>query len=138
MFGKLKDKVKINKKPDLSAAKEVAKKVSDGGPSKGLIILIVIVAIIVAAFLLAINFITDWLWFKEVGYVSVFIAKIVTQLKYGIPIAAILALLMGLYLHGLKRSYFKNIKSKEETNIREDVYKSIFQFSRFGQLYNEP
>ena len=138
MFGNLKDKVKINKKPDLSAAKEVAKKVSDGGPSKGLIILIVIVAIIVAAFLLAINFITEWLWFKEVGYVSVFIAKIVTQLKYGIPIAAILALLMGLYLHGLKRAYFKNIKSKEETNIKRlNLYTNLISivFGVFIAVY---
>ena len=46
-------------------------------------IVILIVVLVVIAFLLMINFITDWMWFREMGYTSVFLTKLTTQLKAG-------------------------------------------------------
>ena len=99
---------------------------------KGRAIALLILVLIIAGFLLGINFATYWLWFSEVGYVSVFITKIITQLKYGVPFALVLTILMGLYLHGLKRSYFKKIVSKEETNTKKlNLYTNLLSIA-FG------
>ena len=59
---------------------------------------LLILVLILGAFLLLINFITDWLWFKEVGYVSVFFTKLFTELKFGIPVFVVLTLLIYMYL----------------------------------------
>lgn len=111
----IKEKIKLAKKDK-----------SPNTKSKITVGLILILVLVVSAFLLGINFMTDWLWFSEVGYVSVFITKIVTKLKYGVPIALVLSVLMAFYLHGVKRGYFKNIKSREETNLKRlSLYTNI-------------
>lgn len=59
------------------------------GNTKGqrrLSVIVMFIVIIVALFLLLIDFITDWLWFKEMGYVSVFFTQLFTELKVGIPV----------------------------------------------------
>ena len=119
--------------PKLNVHKnETKKEKNSSGIKKGRAIALLVLVFIISAFLLAINFLTDWLWFSEVGYVSVFITKIVTQLKYGVPIALVLALLMALYLHGLKRGYFKRIVSKEETNLKKlNLYTNLISIA-FG------
>ncbi len=106
--------------PTFKVIKDKDIKNSAGTPKmkKGRAIALLILVVIIATFLLGINFATDWLWFNEVGYVRVFITKIVTQLQYGVPLGIILAVLMGLYLHGLKKTYFKKIVSREETNTK--------------------
>ena len=63
------------------------------------------IVIIIALFLLLINFITDWLWFREMGYVSVFLKQLVTELEVGIPVFIILTLLVNFYLRKLKKGY---------------------------------
>jgi uncharacterized membrane protein (UPF0182 family) len=48
---------------------------------------IAIAIVVVIALLFALTgFITDLLWFKELGYISVFLTKLFTQLKIGIPV----------------------------------------------------
>ena len=47
---------------------------------RGLILFIVIIAL-VAGFSQMINFVTDWLWFQEVGYQNVFFTTLFAQLK---------------------------------------------------------
>lgn len=81
--------------------------------AKGLIIAILIILLL---FLSLIGFITDFLWFKELGYVSVFLKKLMTQLKVGIPTFVIITFLAYVYLKFLKRGYFKKVKSTEATN----------------------
>ncbi len=81
-------------------------------------IIIALGIVIFSTFTLTINFFTDFLWFKEVDYLGVFFTKLVTQLKYGTPIFIVLLLLMWIYLRGLKKSYFKNIISNENTNVK--------------------
>lgn len=80
---------------------------------KGLIIVILLVIVL---FLALIGFITDFLWFKELGYVSVFLTKLFTQLKIGVPVFIVVTFLAYIYLKFLKRGYFKKVVSNEATN----------------------
>lgn len=77
------------------------------------------IVIIVALFLLLINFITDWLWFKEMGYVSVFFKQLFTELQVGIPVFVILTIIVNIYLKKLKKGYFAKIDSHEETDMKK-------------------
>lgn len=81
-------------------------------------IIVLIVVVVLAAFFLLINFITDWMWFGELGYTSVFFTELLTKLKFGVPAFVILTLLMWLYLTTLRRGYFRKIVSSEATNTR--------------------
>ena len=82
---------------------------------------LLIVAIVVVAgalFLSLVNFIGDFLWFKEMGYLDVFFKQLVTQLKVGIPTFVVISILLYLYLNLLRKGYFKKIASTEETNMK--------------------
>ncbi len=77
------------------------------------------IIIIVALFLLLINFITDWLWFKEMGYVSVFFKQLFTELKVGVPIFIVLTVIVNVYLKRLKKIIFAKIASNEATDMKK-------------------
>ena len=80
---------------------------------RGLTIMIIAVVMIVALFLALINFLTDLLWFIEMGYLSVFLTKLFTMLKIGIPAFIIISLLSFAYLKALKGGYYKKIESQD-------------------------
>ena len=82
-----------------------------------IIILIVVVAALL--FLTLVGFISDFMWFKEMGYVAVFFTQLVTQLKVGIPTFIIVTGLVMLYLHHLRKSYFAKIASSEATDMKK-------------------
>ena len=63
---------------------------SNAKGQRRLSVIVMFIVIILGLFLLLINFITDWLWFKEMGYVSVFFTQLFTELKVGIPIFVVL------------------------------------------------
>ncbi len=97
-------------------------------------IFLLVVVVIVALLVAMVNFITDWLWFKEMGYVSVFFTKLFTQLKFGLPALVVLTVLMNLYLRKLKKGYFAKIVSTEETNLKKlNMYTNILSIV-FGVL----
>ncbi|MEI3516193.1 MAG: UPF0182 family protein [Clostridia bacterium] len=96
----------------------------------GLKVLIVI-AVLVFLFLCLIGFITDFLWFKELDYVSVFLTKLLTQLKIGIPTFIVVTFLAYVYLKFLKRGYFKKVVSDEVTDHRR---LNIISWSLAGDL----
>lgn len=75
--------------------------------------LIAIVVAVMLVFLLLIGFLTDFLWFKELDYVSVFLTKLITQLTIGVPTFIVILLASYAYMKALKRGYFKNIESQE-------------------------
>lgn len=58
------------------------------------------------------DFLTDLLWFREVGYVSVFLTEIWTKVKLGIPTFIVIAMLMQLFLSLLKKSFLKKADYK--------------------------
>ena len=80
----------------------------------------VIILILVLAFsilMLGVNFFTDWIWFKEMGYVNVFFKQLTTELKVGIPMFLIVAVIVNIYLKRLKKGYFNKIVSDEITDM---------------------
>jgi hypothetical protein len=80
---------------------------------KGIILLAVVV---IGLFLALIGFLTDLLWFREMGYLSVFFKQIVTQLQIGIPLFVLLTAITLIFLKLLKRGYYKKVESNEEVN----------------------
>ena len=76
--------------------------------------LIIMIIVVAGALLVGLTgFLTDWLWFKDLGYTSVFWKKLLTQCEIAIPVFAIVTLLMRFYLKTLKAGYFKKIASHE-------------------------
>lgn len=91
----------------------MAKEKKKRRPLMGVIIAVVVIILI---FLSLIGFITDFLWFKELDYVSVFFTKLFTQIKIGVPVFVVITFLAYVYLKFLKRGYFKKIDSDEPVN----------------------
>lgn len=82
-------------------------------------IIILIVVVAASLFLTLVGFISDFMWFKEMGYVAVFFTQLVTQLKVGIPTFIIVTGLVTFYLHHLRKSYFAKIASSEATDMKK-------------------
>ena len=81
------------------------------GKLKKILLGIVITILILGALAgVLIGFYTDYLWFKDLGYVSVFFTKLLSQLKLGIPCFVILTLLIRLYLKFINGDYFKKME----------------------------
>ncbi len=51
------------------------------------------ILLLVVIFLALIGVITDYLWFVEIGYVSVFFTKLIAMLQIGIPTFAVIFVL---------------------------------------------
>ena len=85
---------------------------------KGASVLIMLVALFLCFIILMIGFITDWLWFKDLGYTSVFWKKLLTELEIGIPVFIVAGLLSRFYLSALKKGYFRKIESHEIPNTK--------------------
>ncbi len=69
--------------------------------------------ILIVVFIGLIGYITDFLWFKELGYLGVFFKKLFTQLKIGIPTFVIITLLAYLYFKFIKKGYYKKVIANE-------------------------
>lgn len=82
-------------------------------PKKGLSVVIALVAIVAALIAGCAGFITDWLWFKDLGYTAVFWKELVTKLELGVPVFIFFTLIVRFYLRTLKNGYFKKIESHE-------------------------
>jgi len=80
---------------------------------KRISIVILVVVVLLALFFSMITFITDFMWFQEMGYVDVFLKELTTQLTVGIPTFLVITGLVVIYLTHLKKSYFKKIVSSE-------------------------
>ncbi len=95
-----------NRLKSYNEKKEGARRV----PRAGKIILVIV---LIAAVLLALTtFITDILWFREVGYLSVFLKKPLTYLELGLPIFAVITALAYVYLRTMKKSYLDKKSDK--------------------------
>ncbi|MDD2620059.1 MAG: UPF0182 family protein [Syntrophomonadaceae bacterium] len=86
---------------------------------KGLIALIVTLVVLFGIAATFFGYITDFLWFRELGYTSVFFKQLFTQMKLGIPTFAVITLLSFLYLMGLKRGYYKRIETVDTVAVKE-------------------
>lgn len=64
------------------------------------------VLVLLAALIYALTgFLTDLMWFRETGYVSVFFTELWTKIKLGIPTVIVVALLMWAFLSALKKAF---------------------------------
>ncbi|MFA0815244.1 MAG: UPF0182 family protein [Anaerofustis sp.] len=70
----------------------------------GLKIVILIVILAVAAFVGLNEFYINILWFREVGYLQVFLKSLTTQLTMGVPLFLVLFLILSVYYKLLTRS----------------------------------
>jgi uncharacterized protein len=68
------------------------------------------------------DFITEYLWFKELGYTSVFFTEILTKIKLGVPIFLVLTVLAYIFLSILKRNF---LKRTELEIVDEESEKSL-------------
>lgn len=71
-----------------------------------------IVFILIASFGTILNFATDYLWFKEVGYTQVFLTKLLTQIKIAVPFFVVLTILLYIYLRTIKKDFYKKVNVK--------------------------
>ncbi len=80
----------------------------------GVIVLAAALLLIALFFGTIVSFITDYWWFKDLGYTQVFFKKLFTELKIAIPSFILITVLASLYLRSLKRSYLKKTETAEE------------------------
>ncbi len=81
--------------------------------SKKLKIAIGIIAVVLLLFTALIGYLTDFLWFKELGYVSVFFKQLTTQLKIGIPTFIVITFVSYIYFKFIKKTYYKKVISND-------------------------
>lgn len=91
----------------------------------GIGVIILILLIVFAGFSGLVGFITDFLWFKELGYTSVFFKKLFTQLQLGVPAFVVIMVLTYFYLRVLKRDYYKKIETVDSPSVSEKALNRI-------------
>ncbi|MDR0817426.1 MAG: UPF0182 family protein [Clostridiales Family XIII bacterium] len=81
-----------------------------------IITIVLIVAVVLIALIAGLaGFITDFLWFRDLGYTAVFWKKLLTMLKIGVPVFIVLSVLGIAYLKTLRKGYFKRTSVAEYT-----------------------
>ncbi len=95
-------------------------------------VIVILIFMILTSFNTIIDFITDYKWFLELGFDKVFLTKLMTQLKIGIPMFLITTILIYLYLMSIKKDYYKNVKSVHRT-VPE---KRINQIALLGGIFS--
>ena len=88
-------------------------------PRKGLSIIIMLIAIVICAIMMFVGYITDWMWFRDLGYTSVFWKKLLTEFEIFIPVFVVVGLLTRFYLRTLRNGYFRKIESHEIPNTKK-------------------
>ena len=78
---------------------------------------------IVCAVIALIGLITDFIWFKEIGYVSVMMKKIVTQIEIAVPVFIVMSLITFFYLKSVKKAYLKH--EDDDVEINHKMLKGI-------------
>ena len=84
---------------------------------RGLALIILIIVVILAVLGGLTKFITDWMWFGELGYTKVFWTEIKTEVIIWIPVMVVSMLLVRLYLKSLRNGYFRDVESHEIPDI---------------------
>ena len=87
-------------------------------PRKGLSIIIMLIAIVICAVMMLVNYITDWMWFKDLGYTSVFWKKLITEIEIFIPTFVVMGLLTRFYLRTLRNGYFRQDEQRDQGKFK--------------------
>ena len=92
-------------------------------------LIIVLVLIFISSFNTIINFITDYQWFRELGFTDTFLKRLKTQFTIGVPTFIILLTAIYLYFNFIKRKYYKT--SHIDSAAKDDKWlnRGFFIFS---------
>ena len=102
---------------------------------KSVLLIVGIVVVVLLILLSWVNFFTDWIWFDEMGYTSVFWKEILTKLTYGVPIFLILTIGCYFYLQAMKKGYYKKIGGYESLEPEKKVNRAALILSAiFGLI----
>ena len=83
---------------------------------KRILITVLVVAVALIALIVGLTtFITDFLWFRDIGQVEVFFKKLLTQIQIGVPVFIVIAALTFVYLKALRKGYKKRVEVVTET-----------------------
>jgi len=94
--------------------------------------LFVIIAVLIALFLsfsTLINFFVDYQWFGEVGYTGIFLARIINQLKIGVPVFAVMSVLLFWYFRNMKKDFYRHSGLIESNQERKNYNRIIIILS---------
>ncbi|MBO4819595.1 MAG: UPF0182 family protein [Firmicutes bacterium] len=100
-----------------------------GKRAKRWIIFIAVIAFLAILLFVLSDFLTDLIWFGEVGYTSVFLTELFTKLKIGIPGFIIFATLGYVVLATLKRSFLKKNEFELKAEDKGKIKKSMIAIS---------
>lgn len=93
--------------------------------TKGFMILLVVLALIIAFFSNIAVYLIDYQWFSELGYREVFFKKLITQLQFFIPAFIALFFLFYLYINSINAHSIKHsgvILSNAEKKVRTKIF----------------
>ncbi|MDD3751158.1 MAG: UPF0182 family protein, partial [Tissierellia bacterium] len=93
---------------------------------------IALVFLVINSFNGIIDFVTNYLWFKEVGYTETFFTKIKAQIAIGVPIFIILTILLYIFIKRLKKKYDEEL---EIINVNKKVNLTIKLISAGVSLF---
>lgn len=86
-------------------------KEKNGKGKIGLLAVLVVLALIVIFFGTIVTFVTDYWWFRDLGYTQVFFTKLFTEIKIAVPTLIVIFGLALLYLTTLRREYMKKLET---------------------------
>ncbi|WP_110942941.1 UPF0182 family protein [Inediibacterium massiliense] len=98
-------------------------------------LLVIGVIFVLTSFGTIIHFITDYQWFSEVGYTKIFLTKLTTQFKIGIPFFIVLTLFIHFYLLSIKRSYNQKIHTSYVGISEKKINRIILGISAIFSLF---
>jgi len=92
----------------------------------------VIIAVLIVLFLsfsTLINFFVDYQWFGEVGYTGIFLARIINQLKIGVPVFVVMSVLLFWYFRNMKKDFYRHSGLIESNQERKNYNRIIIILS---------
>lgn len=88
----------------------------------GIAALVLVLIILFASLDLIVNFVTDYWWFRDLGYTQVFFKQLFTEIKIAVPVFLIVTALAVFYTRALRTEYLKKMDTAggqlSELNIR--------------------
>jgi len=99
---------------------------------RGRTFLFVIIAVLIVLFLsfsTLINFFVDYQWFGEVGYTGIFLARIINQLKIGVPVFVVMSVLLFWYFRNMKKDFYRHSGLIESNQERKNYNRIIIILS---------
>lgn len=99
-------------------------------------IALLIIVLVVICFVALVNFFTDLLWFKELGYVSVFLKQLLTQLEFGLPAFLLITVICWFYLSAIKKNYYRKIGACDMSRPEKHINRLALAISALFGIFS--